>query len=91
MGLRSIEVKCKIILIFYKRAIYTFNHLSSIGIDNSFFDIYSYADGPKMVVHPKTTSGDKMSAVMLYCKVESNPPPTYYWTKGNSREVNIVI
>ena len=28
-----------------------------------------------------------MSAVMLYCVVESNPAPRYYWTKGNSREV----
>ena len=40
-----------------------------------------------MIMHPKTTSGDKMSAVMLYCVVESNPAPRYYWTKGNSREV----
>ena len=40
-----------------------------------------------MIVYPTTTSGDKMSAVMLFCVVDSNPPPKYYWTKGNSREV----
>jgi hypothetical protein len=43
--------------------------------------------GPTMIVYPTTTSGDKMSAVMLFCVVDSNPPPKYYWTKGNSREV----
>ena len=40
-----------------------------------------------MIISPQTTSGDKMNAIMLFCAVDSNPPPKYYWTKGNSREV----
>ena len=47
------------------------------------------SDGPTMIVYPKTTSGDKMNAVMLFCVVDSNPPPNYHWTKGSSREVRL--
>ena len=43
-----------------------------------------------MIISPQTTSGDKMNAIMLFCAVDSNPPPKYYWTKGHSREVATV-
>ena len=50
-----------------------------------------FLDGPTMTIYPITTAGDKMNAVMLFCVVDSNPPPKYHWTKGNSREVSALF
>jgi hypothetical protein len=36
---------------------------------------------------PVTTAADATGAVTLYCAVDSNPPATYFWTKGIGREV----
>lgn len=42
--------------------------------------------GPRIIAHPHTTSGDLGDTVTLHCYVDSNPPPTYTWTKGLSRQ-----
>lgn len=43
--------------------------------------------GPKMTLQPISTSGDRLSTIVLYCHVDSNPAPKYYWTMGSSREI----
>ena len=45
------------------------------------------ADGPTFLYHPRTTSGDRLETITLYCIVDSNPQPQYYWTKDSSLEV----
>jgi len=42
--------------------------------------------GPRIIAHPQTTSGDLGDTVTLHCNVDSNPPPTYTWTKGLTRQ-----
>ena len=36
---------------------------------------------------PATVSGDLGDSVTLRCAVDSNPAPTYTWTRGGSRQV----
>lgn len=73
-----------------------FSHASIMSIFSRFFAnlcsffhilLYSRADGPTFLHHPRTTSGDRLESITLQCVVDSNPPPQYYWTKGASREV----
>ena len=90
MGLRSIEVKCK--LPYLNQDSLSYKHYAFYNVPKWFIllktNLFKIVDGPTMIVYPQTTSGDKMSAVMLFCVVDSNPPPKYHWTKGNSREVS---
>ena len=51
-----------------------------------FMDFF-IADGPTFLYHPRTTSGDRLETITLYCIVDSNPQPQYYWTKDSSLEV----
>ena len=44
-------------------------------------------DGPRLVEQPATVSGDLGDSVTLRCRVDSNPPATYTWTRGTSRQV----
>ena len=46
------------------------------------------ADGPRLVTAPATVSGDLGDSVTLRCAVDSNPAPTYTWTRGGSRQVS---
>ena len=52
-----------------------------------FHGIFFIADGPTFLYHPRTTSGDRLETITLYCIVDSNPQPQYYWTKDSSLEV----
>ena len=52
-----------------------------------FMDFFFIADGPTFLYHPRTTSGDRLETITLYCIVDSNPQPQYYWTKDSSLEV----
>ena len=38
-------------------------------------------------IHPISQSLTFIFQVSLTCEVDSNPPPTYTWTKGDSRQV----
>ena len=39
-----------------------------------------------MIRQPESVAGDLGDSATLHCLVDSNPPPTYTWTKGVSRQ-----
>ena len=47
--------------------------------------------GPHIIASPTSTSGDVGDSVSLHCQVDSNPAPTYTWTKGTSRQVSYTL
>ena len=92
MGLRTIEVKCEYNSKSCHRLLQPNAELVDLSKFHNCIDLFQilYLDGPSMIISPQTTSGDKMNAIMLFCAVDSNPPPKYYWTKEHSREVATV-
>jgi Immunoglobulin domain len=47
-------------------------------------------DSPRILTNPQTAAGEEGEAVTLHCEIDSNPPTTYTWTKGDSRQVGEV-
>ena len=62
------------------------SHYNDIRIMHSALSLSS--DGPRVVEHPGTVAGDLGDSVTLHCQVDSNPAPTYTWTRGASRQVS---
>ncbi len=44
-------------------------------------------DSPRILSNPQTIAGEEGEALTLHCNIDSNPPTTYTWTKGESRQV----
>ena len=64
--------------------------VSNQNINDDIYEIFSISDGPKVLRQPDTVSADLGDSATLHCHVDSNPPPKYTWTKGDSRQVTIL-